>query len=150
MKLQFDFANGIVIGVRGSPVGSVKRHGYIEVFDAGKRHLAHRLLWEAANGPIPKGMQINHKNGVKTDNRLSNMELVTPSQNIQHAHDTGLAKSLQGERRREAKLSDEAVREIRASGERQRVLANKYGVHQSIISEVKNRKRWAHVADRGF
>lgn len=42
----------------------------------------HRLVWEAFNGPIPVGLQINHLNENKSDNRLANLSLVTPSQNI--------------------------------------------------------------------
>lgn len=42
----------------------------------------HRLVWEAFNGTIPEGMQVNHINEVKTDNRLSNLNLMTPKENI--------------------------------------------------------------------
>lgn len=41
-----------------------------------------RIVWEAFNGPIPKGMQINHINEDKTDNRLCNLNLMTPKENI--------------------------------------------------------------------
>lgn len=41
----------------------------------------HRLVWLAFVGPIPEGMQINHINEDKTDNRLENLNLMTPSQN---------------------------------------------------------------------
>ena len=47
--------------------------------------LVHRVVWEAFNGPVPAGLQINHINEDKTDNRLENLELVTPSKNIQHS-----------------------------------------------------------------
>ncbi len=46
-----------------------------------KTFYVHRLVWSAFNGPIPEGMQINHKSEVKTDNRLENLELVTPKEN---------------------------------------------------------------------
>ncbi len=36
----------------------------------------HRLVWEDANGPIPEGFQIHHRNHDRTDNRLSNLECV--------------------------------------------------------------------------
>ena len=47
-------------------------------------HFVHRLVWEAFNGPIPEGMQINHLNEDITDNRLENLSLVTPSENVNY------------------------------------------------------------------
>lgn len=41
----------------------------------------HRVIWFYFNGEIPKGMQIDHINGDKTDNRLENLRLVTPKEN---------------------------------------------------------------------
>lgn len=46
-----------------------------------KNILVHRAVWEAFNGPILRGLEINHKNCVRDDNRLENLELVTSSQN---------------------------------------------------------------------
>lgn len=51
---------------------------------------AHRLIWEWANGPIPDDeTQINHKDLDKQNNRLSNLELVTPSGNMRHSYAHG-------------------------------------------------------------
>jgi hypothetical protein len=47
--------------------------------------LVHRLVVESFIGPIPKGMQVNHKNLNRADNRLSNLEIVTPLENVQHS-----------------------------------------------------------------
>jgi hypothetical protein len=40
-----------------------------------------RVIWYAVNGRIPEGMEINHKNHITTDDRIENLELVTPQQN---------------------------------------------------------------------
>lgn len=47
-----------------------------------KAYFVHRLVWEAFNGQIPENMQVNHINEIKTDNRLSNLNLMTCKENI--------------------------------------------------------------------
>ena len=47
----------------------------------GKWYQVHRIVWEAFNGSISEGLQVNHINEVKTDNRLSNLNLMTPKEN---------------------------------------------------------------------
>ena len=46
-----------------------------------KRYYVHRLVWEAFNGPVPDGLQINHISEEKTENRLENLNLMTPKEN---------------------------------------------------------------------
>lgn len=46
-----------------------------------KTELVSRIIWEAFNGPIPEGLEINHLNEVKTDNRLCNLELTDRKNN---------------------------------------------------------------------
>ena len=58
-----------------------RTNGYIQEMVGGKPIYQHRLVWEAANGKIPKGMVIDHINNVRDDNRLSNLRLVTTQQN---------------------------------------------------------------------
>lgn len=42
----------------------------------------HRMIWKAFNGDIPTGYEINHKNGIRDDNRLENLELLTHRENL--------------------------------------------------------------------
>lgn len=53
----------------------------------------HRIVWEAFNDKIPNGKQINHIDGDKGNNRLTNLELVSPKENIAHALKFNLMKS---------------------------------------------------------
>ena len=54
-----------------------------------RTHKAHRLVWEWHYGPIPDGMQVNHIDLDKANNRIANLELVTPSGNIAHSYAHG-------------------------------------------------------------
>ena len=49
-----------------------------------KNYYIHRLVFEAFNGQIPENMQVNHINEIKTDNRLSNLNLMTCKENINY------------------------------------------------------------------
>lgn len=54
------------------------------------RRRCHQLVWEAFRGPIPSGKEINHENGIKTDNDINNLSLMTSAENAVHAITTGL------------------------------------------------------------
>ena len=56
---------------------------YVGLWKNGKQKYfsVHRLEYEAFYGEIPKGMQVNHINEIKTDNRLENLNLMTPKEN---------------------------------------------------------------------
>lgn len=99
---------------------------------------AHRLVWRHFNGPLPKGLQINHMNGIKCDNRPENLELVTNQQNMNHATATGLINNV-GKRYAE-KLDMEQAQEIICLlelGYLQREIAEMYGIAQSSVSRIK-------------
>ena len=55
--------------------------GYLCIYVDGKRVLSHRYVWSKAFGSIPNGMEIDHINGVRDDNRLENLRCVTRQQN---------------------------------------------------------------------
>ncbi len=66
----------------GKKTGSITTHGYIEIMFNKKRYYAHRLAWFLSYGEWPN--IIDHMNGIKTDNRLSNLNSVFHRQNNQN------------------------------------------------------------------
>ena len=49
-----------------------------------KTYSAHRFIWESIKGVIPEGFELHHRNEIKTDNSIQNLELVTHQQNVKH------------------------------------------------------------------
>lgn len=123
---------------------------FILSVDRQKRTISgHKLAWEAFRGPIPRGLQINHRNGKKADNAISNLELCTPSENKLHAHRVlGLPANINpshGSKNGRAKLRDADISEIRQmyeGGLSQQKIADRYGVCQTSISRIICGKGW--------
>lgn len=63
----------------------------------GKKYSVHRLVAKAFLDNYNENMQVNHKNGIKSDNRLENLEMVTAKQNQWHSYHVLKTKpSMQG------------------------------------------------------
>lgn len=107
--------------------------------------MVHQVVAAAFLGPCPPGYEINHKDGDKTNNRVTNLEYVTRQANIQHSIRNGLA--LRGESSPNARLTEDDVRAIRAAQGKQtaKELAKRYGVSHEYIPLIWRRKRWKHV-----
>lgn len=102
-----------------------------------KIRLVHRVLMESF---IPNGssFDVNHINGVKTDNRLENLEWCTRSQNLNHAIKIGLIKT---------KLTEKQVTEIKKMKGKitQKEISEIYNVNQTLISAIFRGKVWGYV-----
>ena len=109
---------------------------------------AHRIVWMVANQRmIPAGFEVNHKNGVKDDNRPENLELTTHAGNTIHAlHTLGQYKAS-----RAGKLTPEQVvqiRHLRDSRLASRVLvAERFGVSTVMVRKIEQRASWAWIPE---
>lgn len=121
----------------------------LKVKQKGFSRFVHRLVCEAFIPNPENKAQVNHINGIKGDNRLSNLEWSTIYENRQHAYDTGLQNSYtrRGIRNNFNKLSEEDVILIRKIYKEeidvtQRDLANKFEISQACVSFIIKRKTW--------
>ena len=132
------------------------RGGYLQVhlsrYCCRKMRTVHTLVMEAFRGPCPAGMEVNHKYGIKDDNRLTELEYLTRGENLKHSYCVLGRKApvLCGEANGHVKLTASAVRQIRKvyaeGGATQCELGKRHGVSHAAISRVVRREHWAHVA----
>jgi hypothetical protein len=117
-----------------------------------RRCYVHLLVAFAFIGPRPGKKQVNHKNGVKTDNSEANLEYTTALENMRHSWRMGLHP--RGEKDGNSKLLARQVREIRRRYVRLsqqdgiRGIARDYGVHPSTIKDIIHRRTWKRYVER--
>ena len=123
-------------------------NGYLQVrwMTGGVRYCAgaHRLVWQSVHGDITDGMTINHKNGLRDQNNIGNLEQATYSEQAKHAHSTGLHDQ-HGEKNPGVKLTDNQVAQIRLAyshgGNTQQQLADRFGVSFQAVSKIVKGQR---------
>lgn len=103
----------------------------------------HILVAETFHGPRPPGCQALHRDGVKENCTEVNVRWGTPAENSADAAKHGT--QARGERQGQSKLTEDAVREIRASDLTNEILAGKYGVSESAVAMAARGDSWAHV-----
>ena len=112
-----------------------KGYMYFKAYSSNKEKKnisVHKFVWTYFKGEIPEGFEINHKNNNKEDNRLENLEILTP---------------LENNRLREyVKLTYDMAQTIRAKYRTglysYRDLGNEYNVHRSHICKIINNHYW--------
>lgn len=119
--------------------------GYGEITnELGQCEGAHRVSYRLTHGDFSRELNVCH--------HCDNPACVRPDHLFLGEHVDNMAdmaakgRSTQGERHPKHKLTDEQVRAIRLDPRLQREIAAEYGVAAPVISQIKSRKLWAHVA----
>lgn len=124
----------------------------VQLYVNGKRKTCkvHRLVMLTFVGE--SDLQVNHKNGNKTDNRLSNLEYCTPGENLQHAYLYNLKDGLVGIKNHQSKLTEEDVKKIDCLLNEgvltQKEISTKFNISRSVVASIKNGVSWSHVTGK--
>lgn len=118
--------------------------GHILYEHGAERTMYHRLVYEEMFGPIPDGLCVRHK----CDNPpcCSPEHLILGTRADNRSDCVSRNRQAVGQKIHCAKLTEEKVREIRASNKTRQQLVEKFGVNLTTIRGVLSRKTWKHVA----
>lgn len=120
--------------------------GYSYARPNGHKIFIHKLVMEAFYGPRPVGLEINHLDMDKTNNRLSNLEYCTRKDNAKHAIKNGRGGYFKkGKNHIRAKLRDEDILRIRAlvsNGHSKSSVGRIFNVKCSAIYNIIKGRTW--------
>ena len=115
----------------------------------GRRVMVHRVVAQEFIGMIPEGYEVNHKNGIKADASLENLEIITRSENHLHAYRVLGQEKMRGSRHGRSRLTEDQVTRIvarKSVGMSQKDIAKEFGVCEGTVSMILTRRTWRHVA----
>lgn len=128
----------------------LNRYGYPVVFlnGNGKPVLksVHRAVVEAFIGPIPNGMVVNHRDGLKTNNHISNLEICTCKQNSRHM--VNVLGKMVGNNHPRSIITEDNAREIvqlSRAGVDQESIAAKFGVTRHTVAKIMTGRQWSRA-----
>lgn len=129
--------------------GSLK-DGYqqIALFKNGVRELVfiHRLVAIAFISNCEDKPFVNHKDSIRSNNKVDNLEWVTAKENSKHAHASGTFTMPRGENTASTNLKNEDVKYIKDNPDnlKQKEIALKFGISQGGVSKIQNNKNWKY------
>ena len=116
--------------------------GYPRINRDGKQRTIARHLLIRRYGRLLPGLVSRHTCDDRQCINPDHILIGTSIDNVRDMDSRGRRNAAKGEKHGNSKLTEQEVREIRASTERQRVLAARYGVIQQAISQIKTHTNW--------
>lgn len=116
--------------------------GYQKVSYFGAKIFVHRIVYRAFHGPLKRDMVVNHIDGNTANNKPSNLELITISENNIHRFRVLKRDPVKGN----AKIDDKTAEKIRRDHDRglsYRECAEKYEISKTSIAYIIQGKTWA-------
>ena len=128
----------------------VGKDGYLRVQFDGKTKTVHRIVAKSFLKTSKNKLVVNHKDGNKQNNNISNLEWVTSSENQKHAYQNNLKPRLIGIKNGRCKLTNENVEFIKKNyvpfskiyGAK--ALSKRFGVAPQTISAIITGQNWKH------
>lgn len=140
------FDNGIIFNLHGERMmGGINKSGYRQGIFNGHHRDHHRIIADCFIDNPNNLRDVNHKNGIKLDLDIRNLERTTHADNIKHAYETGLERKVFGEDHHNHKLTEEDVRYIRSCDLSSYALARELRVDSSTIRDIRTRRTWRNV-----
>lgn len=106
--------------------------------------LVHRIIAMVFLDNIENKAQVNHINGVKSDNRLENIEWNTRSENQKHSIKIGL-RHTRGEKNSQSKLSEKNILDIFNDKRLYKEISKEYNISIPTVSDIKRGYSWTHI-----
>lgn len=139
----FYWRNAVCNRPAGAKAGTTGKIGYVDICVLKERHGAHRLAWLYVYGEWPKP-EVDHVNGVRSDNRIENLRDVTHAvntQNLRSAHRRNTSSGLLGVRK--AKDSHGYQANIHVNGKNHRI--GRFATAEEAHAAYLNAKRKLHA-----
>lgn len=149
--------HGLILNIRtrGKVIPSISKKGYLQVCLTNKNtYSIHRLVALTFIENKENKPEVNHKDGNKLNNHVSNLEWNTVQENLEHKRINNLGKTLKaklsatGINNSQAKLDEEDVIFIRTNCETKidiKKFSEELNVSIATIYDIKNRRSWTHI-----